>query len=96
LILMDLRMPDLDGLSAARALRAQGLKTAIVALTANSFEEDRHACLAAGMNDFLAKPLSLAALKAVLHRWIGPGAGVEAAPANAPHPSPLALATRSA
>jgi CheY-like chemotaxis protein len=74
LILMDLRMPDLDGLTAARMLRARGLETAIVALTANSFEEDRHACLAAGMDDFLAKPLSLTALRAVLHRWVGPQA----------------------
>ena len=70
LILMDLRLPDLDGLSAARALRRQGVKTAVVALTANSFEEDRQACLAAGMDDFLTKPLSPEALRAVLHRWI--------------------------
>jgi CheY-like chemotaxis protein len=96
LILMDLRMPDLDGLSAARMLRARGVGTAIVALTANSFEEDRHACLAAGMNDFLAKPLSLAALKAVLHRWVGPGSESGAPSANAPHQGPLALAARSA
>ena len=71
---MDLRLPDLDGLSAARMLRARGDGApSIVALTANSFEEDRHACLEAGMDDFLAKPLSLAALKAVLHRWIDDG-----------------------
>jgi CheY-like chemotaxis protein len=69
LILMDLRMPDMDGLSAARAIRMRGTSTPIVALTANSFEEDRHACLAAGMDDFLTKPLSPAALRAALHRW---------------------------
>ncbi len=73
LILMDLRLPDLDGLSAARALRACGVITPIVALTANSFEDDRQACLAAGMVDFLAKPLEPAALRAVLHRWIASG-----------------------
>ena len=71
LILMDLRMPDMDGLTAARALRGRGVATPIVALTANSFEEDRHACLAAGMNDFLTKPLSPAALKQALRRWAG-------------------------
>jgi len=73
LILMDLRLPDLDGLTVTRMLRARGIATAIVALTANSFEEDRQACLAAGMDDFLTKPLSPPALRAVLHRWIGSG-----------------------
>ena len=77
LILMDLRMPDLDGLSAARMLRARNVETPIVALTANSFEEDRHACLAAGMNDFLTKPLSAAALRAVLHRWARSGGPID-------------------
>ncbi len=91
LILMDLRMPDLDGLSATRMLRARGIKTAIVALTANAFEEDRQACLAAGMDDFLSKPLSLAALKAMLHRW----AGLDTM-AAAPRAAPLALIARSA
>ena len=69
LILMDLRMPDLDGLSATRALRKAGVATPIVALTANAFDEDRRACLEAGMNDFLTKPLDHRALNAVLARW---------------------------
>ncbi len=71
LILMDLRMPGLDGFAAAKALRSQGVKTPIIALTADAFEEDRRACLAAGMDDFLAKPLAQAALRAVLRRWTG-------------------------
>ncbi len=79
LILMDLRLPDLDGLAVTRMLRARGIKTPIVALTANSFEDDRQACLAAGMDDFLTKPLSPAALRAVLHRWIGAGRASAAA-----------------
>jgi signal transduction histidine kinase/CheY-like chemotaxis protein len=69
LILMDQRMPGMDGVQAARALRAAGVKTPIVALTADAFEDDRKACLAAGMDDFLAKPLAAGALRGVLTRW---------------------------
>jgi PAS domain S-box-containing protein len=62
LVLMDVRMPEFDGLEAARRIRAAEAKagtarTPIVALTANAFPEDREACLAAGMDQFLAKPL---------------------------------------
>jgi CheY-like chemotaxis protein len=73
LILMDLRMPGLNGLEATRALRERGVTTPIVALTADAFDEDRRACLAAGMNDFLAKPLTPPALRAVLTNWTGLG-----------------------
>jgi CheY-like chemotaxis protein len=73
LILMDMRMPGLNGVETARALRQLGVETPIVALTANAFEDDRHACLAAGMNDFLVKPMSPDALRATLTRWTGPG-----------------------
>lgn len=66
LILMDMRMPGLSGLDATRRLRASGVTTPVVALTANAFEEDRHACLEAGMDDFLVKPLSPDALRAIL------------------------------
>jgi len=72
LVLMDVRMPGLSGLEAARALRARGVETPVVALTANAFEDDRRACLAAGMNDFLVKPLQPEALRAALTRWTGP------------------------
>ncbi|WP_312167285.1 response regulator [Phenylobacterium sp.] len=71
LILMDMRMPGLSGLETAQRLRAQGVRTPVVALTANAFEEDRHACLAAGMDDFLVKPLTPDALRAALGRWTG-------------------------
>ena len=73
LILMDMRMPVLSGEETARRMRAQGLDTPIVALTANAYEDDRQACLAAGMNDFLVKPLSPDALRAALTRWTGAG-----------------------
>jgi CheY-like chemotaxis protein len=73
IVLMDVRMPGLGGLEATRALRARGVTTPVVALTANAFEDDRRACLQAGMNDFLVKPLSPEALGAALARWAGPG-----------------------
>ncbi|MCE3289784.1 MAG: hybrid sensor histidine kinase/response regulator, partial [Caulobacter sp.] len=69
LILMDVRMPGLSGLDATRALRARGVATPILALTADAFEDDRRACLAAGMDDFLVKPLTADALRTALARW---------------------------
>ena len=69
LVFMDMRMPGMDGPTAARQLRARGDATPIVALTANAFAEDRKACLDAGMDDHLVKPLELAALRAALSRW---------------------------
>src|SRR4051812_13137584 len=71
LILMDVHMPELDGLEAARRIRtveaAMHLpRTRIVALTANAFGEDREACLAAGMDDFLVKPLDRDRLAEIL------------------------------
>ena len=74
LILMDMRMPGMDGLAAARAIRAAGCATPIVALTANAFDEDRRACRDAGMDGFLAKPLDPAALDAALARLRPAGA----------------------
>ena len=75
LILMDLQMPRLDGIEATRAIRAlpgHGA-TPIIALTANAYSEDRRNAIAAGMNDFVAKPVSPEQLYAVLARWL-PGA----------------------
>ena len=69
LVLMDMRMPGLDGPAATRALRARGDETPVIAVTANAFDEDRRACLEAGMNDFLTKPVDPAALRAALARW---------------------------
>jgi CheY-like chemotaxis protein len=69
LVFMDMRMPGMDGPAAARAIRARGDDTPILALTANAFAEDRRACLEAGMNDHLVKPLEPEALKAALARW---------------------------
>ncbi len=69
LVFMDMRMPGMDGPAAARAIRAAGDSTPILALTANAFAEDRRACLDAGMNDHLVKPLDAASLRAALARW---------------------------
>nr|WP_249208762.1 PAS domain-containing hybrid sensor histidine kinase/response regulator [Magnetospirillum sulfuroxidans] len=73
LILMDMQMPRMDGLTATRIIR--GLNSAkaevtIIAMTANAMEGDRDACLAAGMNDYLAKPIDRHRLAAILDRWI--------------------------
>jgi signal transduction histidine kinase/ActR/RegA family two-component response regulator len=70
-VLMDLHMPELDGLGAARQIVAEhplGRRPRIVALTANAFEEDRDACLAAGMDDFLSKPMTKDELEEALLR----------------------------
>jgi signal transduction histidine kinase/CheY-like chemotaxis protein len=69
LVLMDVRMPGMDGIQATRALRGEGYAGNIVALTADAFEDDRRACLAVGMDDFLTKPLEIGALRAILARW---------------------------
>jgi two-component system, sensor histidine kinase len=77
LILMDVFMPGLDGMEAAREIRrlfGESTDTAkrppIIALTANAFAEDRQRCLAAGMDDYLAKPFDAADLKTLLDRWV--------------------------
>jgi signal transduction histidine kinase/CheY-like chemotaxis protein len=74
LVLMDLHMPGLDGLDAARRIRSleagEG-RTPIVAVTANAFAEDREAALAAGMDEFLVKPLQRERLRQILNRVSG-------------------------
>lgn len=71
-LLMDLRMPRLDGLAATRRIRTlDGWQVRpIIALTANAFEEDRQACLDAGMDDFLTKPIDADQLYNMLLKWL--------------------------
>jgi len=73
LILMDMQMPRLNGVDAARAIRAGSLNrdTPILAMTANAFIEDRQACLAAGMNAHLPKPVEPEVLYETLFKWLG-------------------------
>ena len=70
LILMDCRMPVMDGLQATQAIRAQDGDIPIVALTANNTEEDRKACMQVGMDEFLSKPIRKKDLETVLQSFI--------------------------
>jgi light-regulated signal transduction histidine kinase (bacteriophytochrome)/CheY-like chemotaxis protein len=72
LVLMDLQMPVMGGLESTRAIRALPERAAmpILAMSANVFDDDRGACKAAGMNDFVAKPLKLDALYSALLKWL--------------------------
>lgn len=74
LILMDVQMPILDGLEATRTIRiSEGSsldKVVIVAMTANAFEVESQACMEAGMDDYLPKPVSQKALGDMLHKWL--------------------------
>jgi signal transduction histidine kinase/HPt (histidine-containing phosphotransfer) domain-containing protein/ActR/RegA family two-component response regulator len=91
LVLMDMQMPVMSGLEATQTIRQQGFaELPIIGLTANAFASDREACLAAGMSDFVAKPISRAKMAAILARWLPdpderarPAAPAEAADAAA-------------
>ena len=107
LVLMDCQMPEMDGFEASRRIRAPGSgvlnpKIPIIALTANAMAGDREKCLAAGMDDYLSKPINVVELRAALEKWLAspthPMQGAEtqtgSAPAAAlplPAPAPQAI-----
>ncbi|MCB1889527.1 MAG: response regulator [Rhodocyclaceae bacterium] len=74
LILMDCQMPNVDGFTATRAIRASevegGSRQTIIAMTAGAMQHDREAALASGMDDFLAKPFTLDQMREVLSHWL--------------------------
>lgn len=72
LVLMDVHMPVMDGLAATRALRASGWTLPVVALSAGALDIEQARCMAAGMNDFLPKPIELEQLWGTLTRWLRP------------------------
>ena len=74
LILMDCQMPDMDGFEATRAIRRResrsGERIVIIAMTANALAEDRAACIAAGMDDYIAKPVLMETLRSTIGEWL--------------------------
>jgi two-component system sensor histidine kinase/response regulator len=100
IVLMDCQMPVLDGYQATASLRkresAGQRRVPVVALTANAMEGDQNLCLAAGMDDYLAKPYSRSQLEQMLKRWLAPHAPEAASPessasADAQPDSPRAI-----
>ncbi|HEX8913255.1 MAG TPA: ATP-binding protein, partial [Humisphaera sp.] len=73
LLLMDVQMPQMDGLTATGVLRSHGYRGRIVALTANAMDQDRQRCLAAGCDEFLTKPIRGTALLSAVRHWLGGG-----------------------
>ena len=84
LVLMDWQLPGIDGLETTRRLRSwerthSRPRTPVVAMTASALPGDRDLCLAAGMDDFIAKPVSIGTLGATVRRWLGASPGAEPA-----------------
>ena len=70
LILMDMKMPNLDGIDATRIIRELAPDIPIIALTAYAYQHDKQAALKAGCNDFLTKPFTQEVLKETIKKWL--------------------------
>jgi CheY-like chemotaxis protein len=84
LVLMDCQLPGLDGFGATTAVREHERThgtgpVPIIAMTANAMEGDRERCLAAGMDDYMSKPVRIDALERTLRKWLAAGGGMSAA-----------------
>ena len=93
LVLMDVQMPEMDGLEATRQIRTphsavRNHQVPVIAMTAHALHGDRERCLAAGMNDYLSKPVSPQALAEALGKWLPQEAEIRGA---APQPKPQAM-----
>ena len=71
LVLMDIKMPIMDGLKATRLIKAEYPDLTVIALTANAFDNDRQQAMEAGCNDFISKPVSAAACIQAIQKQIG-------------------------
>jgi PAS domain S-box-containing protein len=93
-VLMDCQMPGMDGYEATEELRRRqvldpnGRRLPVIAMTAGAMERDRQRCLDSGMDDYIAKPVKLGDLGAILERWIGPAGAPPVEAVSLDHPSP--------
>jgi PAS domain S-box-containing protein len=98
LVLMDCQMPELDGYAATREIRkseaSTGRSTPIIALTANAQQSDREQCIAAGMNDYLSKPVRGEALASIVGNWLASSRGLGPEPVKVREPEPDPITAR--